>query len=154
LTTLARSLGTEHSSLRKLQLQLAKSLPFRKLAVHRATSNTGARTPGLDKVLLTNSTTKGQMVDKLKELLVAAEKNTFQSSPVKRVLIPKANGKFRPLGIPTIQDRCLQALIKLILEPLVEMASDPNSYGFRPHRGAKNAIAAVRTTLQSGPESK
>lgn len=151
---MAGSLGSDHSSVRKLQLQLAKNLQFRKLAVHKVTTNFGAKTPGLDNILLTNSNQKGQMVDELMEILLTAEKGKFKSSPVKRVMIPKAKGNLRPLGIPTIQDRCLQALIKLVLEPLVEMSSDPNSYGFRPYRGAKNAIAAVRTTLQSGQDSK
>lgn len=151
---MAGSSGSEHPRVRKLQIQLAKSLPFRKLAVRRVTTNSGARSPGLDMISLTDSETKGLMVVKLIELLIDSEKGSFKSSPVKRVMIPKANGKLRPLGIPTIQDRCLQALIKLVLEPLVEMTSDLNSYGFRPHRGAKNAIAAVRTTLRSGQEYK
>jgi RNA-directed DNA polymerase len=147
-------LGSGHLSIKKLQIQLAKSLPFRLVAVNRVTTNSGAKTPGLDKVLLISDTDKLLMVKTLKNLLIEAEKGKFKSSPVKRVMITKANGKLRPLGIPTMQDRSLQALIKLILEPIVEMSSDSNSYGFRPHRGAKNAIAAVRTLLQSGQESK
>jgi RNA-directed DNA polymerase len=154
LTKLAGMLGSGHLSIKKLQIQLAKSLSFRLVAVHRVSTNSGAKTPGLDKILLNSDSDKMLMVKTLKILLIEAEKGHFKSSPVKRVMIPKGNGKLRPLGIPTMQDRCLQALIKLILEPIVEMNSDSNSYGFRPHRGAKNAIAAVRTLLQSGQESK
>jgi RNA-directed DNA polymerase len=151
---LAGTLGSEHSSVKSLQVQLAKSLPFRLLAVHKVVSNPGGKTPGLDSIILNSHGEKAEMVEKLKYLLIKAEKGDFKSTPVKRVMIPKSNGKFRPLGIPTIQDRSLQALIKLVLEPVVEMTSDPNSYGFRPFRGAKNAVASVRTLLQSGQESK
>jgi RNA-directed DNA polymerase len=65
------------------------------------------------------------MVEKLKTYIMKAE--GYKAQPVKRVYIPKSNGKIRPLGIPTITDRCLQALVKLVLEPLVEMNSDERS---------------------------
>lgn len=148
-------MGAEHSSVKSLQIQLAKNHSFRLLAVHQATTNKGGSTPGIDNVILETKEEKAEMVENLLNLLIKAEKAEFQSSPVKKVMIPKANGngKFRPLGIPTIKDRCLQALLKLVLEPLVELNSDPNSYGFRPLRGAKNAVAAIRTTLKSGLDS-
>jgi RNA-directed DNA polymerase len=154
LVKLAGTLGSKHSSVMSLQLKLVKSLPFRLLAVHKVITNSGGKTPGIDNILLNNVKEIAEMVEKLKVLLINAEKGYFKSSPVKRVMIPKSNGKLRPLGIPTIQDRCLQALLKLVLEPIVEMTSDLNSYGFRPLRGAKNAVASVRTILQSGQESK
>jgi len=90
------------------------------------------------------------MVEELRRLLIDADKKKFKKIPVKRVMIPKANGKLRPLGIPSMKDRCLQQLVGLILEPLIEMNSDPHSFGFRKFRNAKNAVASVRTILQSG----
>jgi len=75
--------------------------------------------------------------------------NKYRARPVKRVYVSKKNNKLRPLGIPNIEDRCLQALLNLVLEPLVEMNSDTHSYGFRKFRSAKMAIGALRVNLRS-----
>ena len=66
--------------------------------------------------------------------------------PVKRVYVPKSNGRRRPLGIPVIADRCLQALTVNALEPEWEARFEPKSYGFRPGRGCHDAIVAIHTT--------
>jgi len=119
------------------------------------TTNQGGKTPGYDKITLDSPQQKTEMIEILRETIIQVERQgRYQAIPVRRVMIPKANGKLRPLGIPTIRERCLQQLLNLVLIPIVEMYSDPNSFGFRPYRGAKNAIAAVRTDLQSGREWK
>lgn len=153
LVTLVGEKGKDSSEVARLQTDLAKTLPFRAMAVRKVTSNQGGGTPGYDGIVLETSRQKTDMVRTLRDILIAVEKQgKYRAVPVRVVMIPKANGKLRPLGIPTIKDRCLQQLLNLILTPIVEMYSDPNSFGFRPHRGAKNAIAAVRTDLQSGRE--
>ena len=147
--------GRYSKEVAKLQIALAKTLSFRASAVHKATSNQGGRTPGYDGIVLDTPDQKSKMIKTLRDTLITVGKQKkYQTVPVRRVMIPKANGKLRPLGIPTIKDRCLQQLLNLVLTPIVEKHSDPNSFGFRPYRGAKNAIAAVRTNIQSGREWK
>ncbi len=91
----------------------------------------------MDKVIVKTPQRRGQLVD----LLMTCQ--PWRASPAKRVYIPKANGKQRPLGIATILDRCLQARVKNALEPSWEARFEGSSYGFRPGRGCHDAIGKV-----------
>lgn len=133
----------------KLQEAYALSLEFRLLAVRNVTLNKGSRTPGIDGIILDDDDKKSAMVSELKQLLIANKSKPYKSGSVRRVYIPKKNGKLRPLGIPTLKDRCLQELLRLVLDPVVEPFSDRHSYGFRKYRSAKNAIGAIRVALTS-----
>ena len=115
-----------------LQWLLTHSLHGKMLAVKRVTENQGKRTPGVDGETWSTPKSKTKAVMSLK-------RRGYQPSPLRRVYIPKANGKMRPLGIPTMQDRAMQALHLLALMPVAETHADPNSYGFRPERASRDA---------------
>jgi RNA-directed DNA polymerase len=144
LASLAKSHGVKSKKVQRKMEILIRSFNFRKCAVENITSHSGSKTPGLDNYTFENQDDRNKMVEILLVLL-----KSYKASPVKRVFIKKKDGKQRPLGIPTIQDRCLQELIRLVLDPIVELNSDDNSYGFRKFRSAKNAIGALREQLKS-----
>ncbi|KAF5293945.1 hypothetical protein FQA39_LY19369 [Lamprigera yunnana] len=111
-----------------LQRSLNHSFSARALAVRRVTENQGKRTAGVDRQLWETPALKRAAIGRLKQ------QRGYRPLPLRRVYIPKANGKERPLGIPTMFDRAMQALHLLGLEPVAETTSDPNSYGFRRNR--------------------
>jgi RNA-directed DNA polymerase len=116
-----------------LQWVLTRSIAARLLAVLRVVTNKGKRTPGVDKVIWRTPRQKMQAVWSLK-------RRGYRPQPLRRIYIPKRNGKRRPLGIPTMRDRAMQALYLLALEPVAETLADPNSYGFRPRRSIADAL--------------
>jgi len=108
------------------------------LAYRSIKTNTGSLTPGVNKHTI-------QFISKMEEdrvvNMVRGRLSYYSPSPVKRVEIPKENGKTRPLGIPTIEERLIQQCIKQILEPILEAKFYKHSYGFRPDRSAEHAVA-------------
>lgn len=132
-----------HGKVQALQWTLTHSFAAKAIAVKRVTTNEGKKTPGVDGVLWSTDKAKYEAVLDLK-------RNGYKPQPLRRVFIKKANGKLRPLGIPTMKDRAMQALYLLALEPLAEMMADPHSYGFRKERCCQDAIQQCHTVLSHG----
>jgi RNA-directed DNA polymerase len=123
---------------RSLQKLLLRSYSNRLVSVRRvAQINAGKHTPGVDKLVIKTPAARGKMVDAL------AHYALWKAKPVRRVYIPKANGKLRPLGIPVVADRCIQAMVKNALEPAWEAKFEGTSYGFRPGRSCHDAIEKI-----------
>lgn len=123
----------KYGKAKSLQWLLTHSRCAKLLAVKRVVQNAGAKTPGVD----------GTVWRTPKEKFLAAlslQRRGYKAQPLRRVYIPKKNGKQRPLGIPTMSDRAMQALYLLALEPVAEITADKHSYGFRPKRSAADAI--------------
>lgn len=124
-----------HNKAKALQWLLTHSFNAKLLATQRVTQNRGSKTAGVDGIL--GRTPKQKM-----QLARSLQRCGYHSKPLRRIYIPKKNSptERRPLSIPTIGDRGMQALHLLALEPIAEVTADPNSYGFRPKRGTADAI--------------
>ncbi len=123
-----------------LQWLLTHSSSAKLLAVRRVASNPGRNTAGVDGIVWK---TAGQKLRAARSL----RRRGYRPQPSRRIYIPKKNGKLRPLGIPTLGDRAMEALHLLALEPVAETLADLNSYGFRPKRSTADAIAQCFNVL-------
>jgi RNA-directed DNA polymerase len=133
--------ATQEGNLKKvrsLQKLMLKSYSNRLVSVRRVTQiNAGKHTPGVDKLVIKTPAARGRLADSL------AQYSLWKAKPVRRVYIPKDNNKRRPLGIPVVVDRCLQAMVKNALEPAWEAKFEGSSYGFRPGRSGHDALEKI-----------
>ena len=128
----------DHRKLRSLQRLMLKSRANRELSIRQVTQiNKGRLTAGVDKLVVKTPQGRTRLVEEVSQY------QPWKAKPARRVYIPKANGKQRPLGIPTVLDRCMQAIVKNALEPEWEARFEPCSYGFRPGRGCHDAISRI-----------
>lgn len=142
----AIKLGRQNKA-KALQWILTHSFYAKCLAVKRVTQSSGKNTPGVDKVIWRTPKQKMKAVLSLK-------RRGYKSLPLRRIHIPKKNGKLRPLGIPAMPDRGMQALHLLGLEPISETLADKNSYGFRPKRSIHDAIQQCFKLLSKKQSAK
>ena len=125
-----------------LQHLLTHSFSGKALAVKRVTENQGKRTPGVDGEIWKTPQKKAEAIETLTQ-------RGYHPRPLRRIYIPKSNGNKRPLSIPTMKDRAMQALYLLALDPIAEILADPNSYGFRKERSTADAIDQCHTVLSN-----
>jgi len=116
---------------------------FLVVAWERVASNAGARTPGVDRATVAWIESRIGVEVFLRDVRAQVKGRVFQPVAVRQVMIPKAGGNLRRLGIPTVTDRVVQAALKLVLEPIFEAGFQPCSYGFRPNRRAQDAVAEI-----------
>jgi len=133
------------NKVKALQHLITRSFYAKLLAVKRVTSNKGKNTPGNDGVLWQGARAKWRAACSLR-------RRGYNPQPLRRIYIPKKNGKKRPLSIPNMKDRAMQALYKLALAPVAETTADRNSYGFRESRSCADAVSAAFNAL-SKPNS-
>jgi RNA-directed DNA polymerase len=129
----------DHRKVRSLQKLALRSYANALLSVRRVTQvNMGRDTPGVDMLVVKTPKARSELVDHIRSY------QPWKPRPARRVYIPKGGGKkLRPLGIPTVTDRVMQAIVKNALEPCWEARFEPASYGFRPGRGCHDAIAKI-----------
>ena len=129
---------------RNLQKLMLRSRANTLVSVRQVTQrNAGRRTAGVDGQVALTPRARAEMAVRVHRTV-----SSWDPLPVRRVYVPKASGKRRPLGIPALADRCHQARVRNALEPEWEARFEPRSYGFRPGRGCADAIAALFTTLK------
>jgi RNA-directed DNA polymerase len=139
------SLDDKNMEVIRLQKILVRSKAAKLKAIRKVTQdNIGKRTPGVDGI---ESIPPEQRLNLLPDLNLDGT-----AAPIKRVYIPKGKNEKRPLGIPIIQDRIKQALVKLVLEPEWEAKFEPNSYGFRPGRSSHDAVEAIFIAINQKPK--
>ncbi|RDD33687.1 Group II intron-encoded protein ltrA [Wolbachia endosymbiont of Cylisticus convexus] len=135
------------NKVKTLQRLLTRSFSAKALAVKRVTSNKGKCTAGVDNQLWQSPSAKSQGIANLRQ-------RGYRSQPLRRVYIPKPTGSKRPLSIPTMKDRAMQALYLMGLDPVAETIGDRHSYGFRKHRSAADAISQIHKTLAGRDRSQ
>lgn len=130
----------------RLQWILLRSFESKAMAIRKVVTNKGGKTAGIDKVIWDKPE---KYWDAIKELgVIISNPENYKSQPVRRVMIPKAGTKEkRPLGIPTMIDRAVQAVYHLGIDPAVEAKSDKNSFGFRKSRSTHDAVTAIRLIM-------
>ncbi|MBO8042784.1 reverse transcriptase N-terminal domain-containing protein, partial [Pseudomonas aeruginosa] len=131
----------------RLQKLLVRSTAAKATAVRRVTENQGRRTPGVDRATWSTPAAKWNAINSL-------QRKGYKAKPLRRIHIPKARGGTRPLGIPTMKDRAMQALYLFALDPVAEAYGDIHSYGFRSFRSTADAAAHLKTCLSTKTSSR
>ena len=136
-----------YGKVRSLSRIMTRSFSAKATAVKQVTGNKGGNTPGVDGIVWNSPTKKAAGIGELVQ-------RGYKAKPLRRVYIEKSNGKKRPLGIPTIRDRAMQALYLLALDPVAECTADKSSYGFRKKRSCADAEEMCFRTLcrKTGPQ--